>query len=79
MENKDELTKLFTGSEIDCGILKELLEDNEIACLIKNNSNSAKAAGFGVNLGSEANIYVAEKDLEKSKELVQQFKNSFNK
>lgn len=79
MTNTEDLKKLFTGSEIDCSVLKELLEENQIACLIKNDSNSAKAAGFGVSLNSEAHVYVAEKDMEKSKELLQQFKNSFEK
>lgn len=79
MDNNEDLIKLFTGSEIDCNVLKQILVDNSIACLIKSDSNSAKTAGFGVNFGSEAHVFIAEKDLDKAKNLVQQFKDSFEK
>lgn len=77
MTNHEDLILIFSGSEIDVNVLKQIFDDNNIPSIVKNDSNSAKAAGFGVNLGSEANIMVPEKFLEKANELVKEFKNSF--
>ena len=81
MTNNEDLTLLFTGSEIDAGVLKDILEDNGSGCFIRNDMNSAKAAGFGITYGSgsEANLFVMEKDLDKAKELLEEFKDSFDK
>ena len=79
MTNQDDLIRLFTGSEIDTQILKEVLQDNQIVSLIKNEMNSGKAAGFGGGYaGSEAHVFVFEKDIEKAKVLLNEFKNSSN-
>lgn len=77
MSENEDLYLLFTGSEIDANVLKEILEDNNIGCILRNDMSSAKAAGFGVNSGSEAKILVMEKDLGKAKELLNEFLNSF--
>lgn len=79
MTNQEDLILLFTGSEIDCNVLKEILLDNEIPSLVKNDLNSARAAGFGIGFGNEAHVLVAEKDFEKAKVLLEDFKNSFEK
>jgi hypothetical protein len=79
MKDQEDLVLLFTGSEIDNSVLKEILNDNEIPCLIKNDLNSARAAGFGVSSGNETHILVAEKDLEKAKVLLKEFQESFDK
>ncbi|MBI9053900.1 MAG: DUF2007 domain-containing protein [Bacteroidales bacterium] len=77
MTDKNDLTLLFTGSEINANVLKEILEDNQISSLVRNDMNSSKAAGFGVSFGSEANLYVANKDIENAKVLLDQFLKSF--
>ncbi len=79
MSGHDDLTLLFTGSEIDAKVLKEILEDNQIASLIKNDQNSGLAAGFGGGLqGLEAHVYVTNDDLEKAKTLLDKFLKSFD-
>ncbi len=79
MTENDDIKLLFTGSEIDAGVLKDFLEDNGVGCILRNDMNSAKAAGFGVSFGSEAKVLVMEKDYEKAKELLAEFLNSFEK
>lgn len=77
MTNQDDLTRLFSCSEVDAQVLKEVLNDNQIPSLIRNDMNSGKAAGFGGGYaGSEAHVYVFEKDLEKAKGILEQFQNS---
>jgi len=77
MTNQEELTLLFTGSEIDANVLKEFLEDNRIPSLIRNDTKSSNAAGFG-SFGSEANLYVTNKDIDKGKVLLEEFLKSFD-
>ena len=79
MTENEDLKVLFTGSEIDANVLKEFLEDNDVSCIVRNDMNSAKAAGFGVSFGSEVKVLVMEKYLDKAKELLKEFLNSFNK
>jgi hypothetical protein len=79
MKDQEDLVLLFTGSEIDNNVLKEILNDNEIPCLIKNDLNSARTAGFGIGLGNEAHVFIAEKDSEKAKVLLKEFQDSFDK
>jgi hypothetical protein len=79
MNNSEELILLFTGSEIDASVLKEFLEDNGVGCIVRNDMNSAKAAGFGVGVGFEAKVLVMEKDIDKAKSLLKEFLDSFEK
>ena len=72
-----DLILLFTGSEIDASVLKEVLEDNQIAALIRNDMNSGLAAGFGGSLSVfAAKVLVAEKDLESAKKILAEFEKS---
>ncbi|MCD4834188.1 MAG: DUF2007 domain-containing protein [Bacteroidales bacterium] len=79
MTNQNDLVLLFTGSEIDTNILKEFLEDNQIASLIKNEMNSGKAAGFGGGFyGAETHLYISEKDNNKAKDILNEFLKSID-
>jgi len=80
MTDHKDLIRLYTGSEIDVSVLKEILDDNQIPSLIKNEMDSGKAAGFGGGYaGSEAHIFVSESNLEKAKVLLDEFLKSFEK
>ncbi|MCG8412518.1 MAG: DUF2007 domain-containing protein [Bacteroidales bacterium] len=76
MTNQEDLKLLFTGTEINCNVLKDILSDNNIPALIKNDMSSSKMAGFGVSLGLEAHIYVIEKNFEQAQKLLEEFKSS---
>ena len=79
MTNQDDLMLLFTGSEINANVLKEILADNHITSLIRNNMKSGMTAGFGGGyLEAEASLYVADKNLEKAKIILDEFLSSFD-
>lgn len=68
MTHHDDLKLLYSGTEINANVLKEILEENQIGALIKNNMKSGLAAGFGGGYPeSEASLYVTEKSFEKAK------------
>ena len=80
MADQEDLIRLYTGSEIDVSVLKEVLDDNQIPSIIKNEMDSGKAAGFGGGYaGSEAHILVSENDYENAKVLLGEFLKSFEK
>lgn len=78
MDNNEDLKLLFTGSEINTNVLKEILEDNGIGCIIRNDMNSAKAAGFGIGFGSAAHVLVMEKNYDQAKVLLEEFQKSLD-
>ncbi len=78
MKNEDEISLLFTCSEIDAQVLKDMLEENQIGAMVINSMQSGLAAGFSGGLpGIESKVFVAEKDIDKAKEILEEFKNSF--
>jgi len=78
MENQDEITLLLTCSEIDAQVLKDMLEENQIGAMVINSMQSGLAAGFSGGLqGIESKIFVANKDFEKAKKILEEFNNSF--
>lgn len=80
MSNHDDLVLLYTGTEINAKVLKDILEDNKIGAMIKNDMKSGLSAGFGGGyMETAANLYVAEKNLEKAQKLLNQFLESLNK
>ena len=79
MIDHEDLILLFTGSEIDANVLKEILEDNQIGSLIKNDMNSGLTAGFGGGfMGAEANLYVSDKYSIEAKKVLNDFLNSLD-
>jgi len=80
MTNQEDLVLLYTGTEINTKVLKEILEDNQIGSLIRNDMKSGLTAGFGGGyMEAEARLYVAEKNLEAAQKLLDQFLKSLSK
>lgn len=79
MSDHEDLVLLYTSTEIDANVLKEILEDNQIGALIKNPLKSGLTAGFGGGyIEAEAQLYVTEEHLEKAKKLLEEFLKSFD-
>jgi len=79
MKNSDEITLLYTCSEIDAQVIKDMLEENQIGAMVINSMNSGLVAGFSGGLqGIESKVFVAEKDIDKAKEILEEFKNSLS-
>ncbi len=66
------LVKLYTDSAISINRLAELLHENGIASMIKDNNASANLAGFGT-IENSVELFVEQDDLEKAKELAESF------
>lgn len=78
MTNHEDLLLLFTGSEINANVLKDILNDNQIGCLVKNDLKSGLTAGFGGGyLEAEASLYVTSQHIDKAKMLLDEFLKSF--
>lgn len=78
MTKNEDLKRLYTGSEININILKEILDDNQIPSLVKNDLKSGLTAGFGGGYSeAESSIFVFNNYLEKAKIILNEFLNSF--
>lgn len=67
----DHLILVYTGTEITAGILKGILESMEIRALLRNESESARVAGFGSTGNCE--VFIFESDVEKAGPIIDDF------
>lgn len=61
--------KLFAGSEMMVLAVRNLLEENNIPYIIRDDIDSAIGAGYGT-LGKAVNVLVDEENLDKAKALL---------
>jgi hypothetical protein len=66
------LIKLHTDSAISINRLAELLHENGIASMIKDNNAAGSIAGFGT-IQNSVDLFIKKEDFEKSCELAQNF------
>ncbi|MCM5663242.1 putative signal transducing protein [Galbibacter mesophilus] len=57
MENKDYI-RIFTGSDIQATYIKSKLEEAGISPVIKNETESARLAGFGPSVINQVQMFV---------------------
>ena len=78
MTHHEDLILLYTSTEINTNVLKEILEDNQIGCIIRNELKSGLSAGFGGGYPeTEASLYVPQKNFEEANKILQGFLASF--
>lgn len=67
----DELIHIFSGSFINAQFISNVLDENNIKCIVKDDYQNSIIAGW-VSPGSENSIrvFVAKKDFEAAKELI---------
>lgn len=79
MEKREDLKFLYSGTEINVSVLQQILEENNIASLIRNDMQLGMAAGFGGGLsGFAAKLYVTEEDFDAAQAILEEFKNSID-
>ncbi|QTE23755.1 putative signal transducing protein [Polaribacter cellanae] len=74
---KDEHIKIFTGSSILINRLRQLLEEENISSIVKDNINSSQLAGFGP-LGNSIELLILNSDLKKAQPIVDAYKVEIN-
>lgn len=67
-----EHIRIRTSSSIEINRLVALLDQNNIPSLIKDNVESARAAGFGISQNS-VDLYVNDSDFERAQKLIEEF------
>ena len=68
---KDDIVKVFTGSDIEAGFISELLKGNGIECLTRNLLNEGLVAGWvSAMQGNGSAVYVSVSDKETALEII---------
>ncbi|WP_158963641.1 putative signal transducing protein [Myroides fluvii] len=67
MEHK----KIFAGSEVMVLAVRNLLEENNIAYIIRDDIEAGRAAGFGT-LGKAIHVFVEEQDVARAEALLKE-------
>ncbi|MAU64091.1 MAG: hypothetical protein CMC38_07115 [Flavobacteriaceae bacterium] len=61
---------IYTGSTINVNQLIFELKQKNVNPIIKNESNSARLAGFGITSNQDIKLYVHKDQVNKSKEII---------
>ena len=73
----DEHIKIYSNSAIIINRIVQILDDNKIDSLIKDNVESARVAGFGASY-FDVDLYVRQSDSQKAQSIIQSFLESEN-
>jgi hypothetical protein len=74
---RDELIRVFSGSEIAVMMLKEALDEIEIGSFVQNDFQSGMVAGIG-GFPSFVDLYIQQSDLERAEPLIVEFTEANN-
>ena len=67
-----EHVKVFSGTSIIVRGLQNILDDNQIGYVIRDNVESARLAGFGAQR-NDIDVYVLENDFSRAKALIENY------
>lgn len=76
MKDPKDLTCIFTGPQMDCNIIVEILSDNKIPAMIHDRYNAGLQAGFIDGIAGDVEIMIEEEDKDKAKALIEEYENS---
>lgn len=80
MTEQEGLIRVFTGSGVDANFLKSILEDNGIACIVRDTLMESTAAGWASGAPEDSNrVFVEEAQEQAAKEIVKEYIASRNK
>jgi len=74
-DSKNNQILAYTGNELSTNFLKNDLEDAGIFSFIKNETESARLAGFGSTINSSCQLFIYEHDIENAKPIITEFLN----
>ncbi|HLP74961.1 MAG TPA: DUF2007 domain-containing protein [Bacteroidales bacterium] len=70
---RDELIKVFTGSDVSVILLKGLLEETGIPSIIRNEYQSGINAGFFGGVPASVDLLIKESDFSRAEPLIRDF------
>ena len=73
MGNRDELVRVYTGTEITCLNLIAELENAGVRALLMNDFQAAVRAGYGIGTPSSLDVLIPESSLEKAGVIIEDF------
>lgn len=73
MREKNNLIRVYSGTELTVSLLKDELEKFGIAGLIQNDFNSGVSAGFSGGIQSSIDLFIQELDLERAEPIIREF------
>ena len=74
MNQSQDFIKIFTGNTIDVLALRSALEEKSIVAVIKDDSESARLAGFGIVAPGLQEVFVHEDELDQAVREVESLK-----
>lgn len=73
----NELVKILTDSAIIINRIAQLLDEEKIPSIVKDNVESARLAGFGTP-SNNVELYVSEHDINRAKIIIEPFIEKYN-
>jgi hypothetical protein len=74
MDQSPDFIKIFTGNAINVLALRNALEEKKIVAVIKDDSESARLAGFGMVAPGLQEVFVHEDELDQAIRIVETLK-----
>jgi len=74
MDQSPDFIKIFTGNAINVLALRNALEEKNIVAVIKDDSESARLAGFGMVAPGLQEVFVHEDELDRAIRIVETLK-----
>lgn len=71
--NMNDIVNIYSDTELTVSHLKNVLSENGIESMIKNDFESGVSAGFVAGTVTSVDLYVMVKDEERARVLVEQF------
>lgn len=71
--SRDEIIKVYTGTEIAVLLLKGLLEENGISSIIRNHFRAGLNAGFMGGTVSTVELFIRESDFSRAEHIIRKF------
>lgn len=70
---KNNLLRVFTGTEVEVLLLKGALDESGISAMIKDDVSSSFSAGFYGGTPSSIDLFINESDLVKAEPIIREY------
>ncbi|MCK9641121.1 MAG: DUF2007 domain-containing protein [Prolixibacteraceae bacterium] len=77
MKERNELIRVFTGSEVSTIMLQGALDEIGVGSMVQNDAQSGMSAGIG-GFSSFVDLYIQQSDLKNAEPLINEFTKANN-